>query len=98
VDVSSGRYAGVETDTITDESGARVIFLCRRFLPFGDAIAGRRTFEATESPYRLDLVAALALGDAFSFWRICDANDAINPFDLVDECAGALRIPSEIVQ
>ena len=96
MDVNNGRYAGVGTDTMEDESGARVIYLRRRFLPSGEGISGRRTVQAAATPDRLDLVAALTLGDAFAFWRICDANDAMNPFDIVAECAGQLRIPSEL--
>jgi len=98
MDVTQGRYAGIGTDTFEDEDGTRVLHLRRRILPRGDGIAGRRVFEATHMPERLDLVAALTLGDAFAFWRLCDANDAMNPFDLVAECDGTLRIPSELVQ
>ena len=32
---------------------------------------------------RLDTIAASTIGDAQQFWRLCDANDALNPFDLV---------------
>ena len=49
------------------------------------------------SPRVRAFVAAQALGDAFQFWRICDANEAMNPFDVVAERAGVLRIPSEFV-
>jgi hypothetical protein len=99
MDVNRGRYAGIGTDRIEDETGAYAIYLRRRFLPSGSDIDGSRTFDAAHMPERLDLVAALALGDAFSFWRICDANDAMNPFDVVAESEGGrLRIPSELVQ
>ena len=97
MDMSNGRYAGIGTDAIEDEHGPKVIYLRRRFLPSSDEIAGRRTVEATAMRDRLDLVAASTLGDAFAYWRICDANDAMNPFDLVAECQGQLRIPSDIV-
>jgi nucleoid-associated protein YgaU len=41
---------------------------------------------------RLDLIAARTLGDPLLFWRIADANDAMNPFDLLTR--RALRIPT----
>ena len=44
---------------------------------------------------RLDLICARTLGDPEHFWRICDANDAMNPFDLTgsDAVGQPLRIP-----
>jgi nucleoid-associated protein YgaU len=44
---------------------------------------------------RLDLIAFRTLGDPEIFWRICDANDAMNPFDLVadGEIGRKLRVP-----
>jgi hypothetical protein len=33
------------------------------------------------------------LGDAEHFWQVCDANNALNPFDLADEVGRTLRIP-----
>ena len=69
----------------------------RRILPpSADHAAPRRTVDWTQQPERLDLLAAKTLGDAFAFWRICDANDAMNPFDLIAECEGRVEIPSEL--
>ena len=33
---------------------------------------------------RLDLITARTLGDPEQFWRICDANDALDPDDLAE--------------
>jgi len=41
---------------------------------------------------RLDLIATNAFGDPEQFWRICDANDAMNPFDLTAEIGRLLRV------
>jgi hypothetical protein len=41
---------------------------------------------------RLDLLTHRALADPLQFWRIADANDAINPFDL-EEDGRPLRVP-----
>ena len=42
---------------------------------------------------RLDLITARALGDPLQFWQVCDANNAMNPFDLTSEAGCLLRIP-----
>jgi hypothetical protein len=43
---------------------------------------------------RLDQVASRTLGDPQQFWRLCDANDAMNPFTLLQETSGRLVLPS----
>ena len=97
MDDFESRYAAVPRGTIEDESGTRVTYFRRRILPSqAEHAVPRRTVDWTEMPERLDLLAASTLGDAFAFWRICDANDAMNPFDLVAECEGRLEIPSEL--
>jgi len=42
---------------------------------------------------RLDLITARTLGDPEQYWRICDANEAMNPPDLTDEPGEVLRVP-----
>ena len=42
---------------------------------------------------RLDLIAARTLGDPEQFWRVCDANDAMNPVILTEEPGRTLRVP-----
>jgi len=42
---------------------------------------------------RLDLITARTLGDPEQFWRVCDANNAMNPPDLTAEVGRTLRIP-----
>jgi hypothetical protein len=75
-----------------DERGRHLPYVRRRLLP-----RGRRLPLLAEVPVapgdRLDLVAARALGDPQLGWRICDANDAMNPFDLIAERGGVLRVP-----
>ncbi len=41
---------------------------------------------------RLDLIAARTLGDPEQFWRVCDANNAMNPADLMAP-GRILRVP-----
>jgi len=45
-------------------------------------------------PDRLDLIAARTVGAAEQFWRIADANAALNPFDLTAMPGEQVRIPA----
>ena len=79
-DVNS-RYYALETATHTTSDGREVSYKRRRFLP--DAEKMTPLGEITVVPGdRLDIVAARVLGDAQQFWRIADANNAMNPTDL----------------
>ena len=42
---------------------------------------------------RLDILAFRKLNDPLAFWRIADANTALDPFTLVDEAGDAINIP-----
>jgi hypothetical protein len=41
---------------------------------------------------RLDNLAARHLGDPQQYWRICDANRAVRPDELIETLGRALRI------
>jgi hypothetical protein len=45
---------------------------------------------------RLDRVAADAFGDPEQSWRICDANAALDPDELVSEVGRRLVIPQPV--
>jgi hypothetical protein len=42
---------------------------------------------------RLDNITARHLGDPEQFWRLCDANNAMHPDELIAEIGRRLRIP-----
>lgn len=71
-----------------------VAYKCRRFLPRGEEMELLGEVTVTEGD-RLDLIASRSLGDPEHFWLVCDANNAMNPFDLVGECeiGRRLRVP-----
>jgi hypothetical protein len=78
----TSRYAKVETATYTEADGREVAYVRRRFVPPGSSL--QKLAEASvEQSDRIDLVAARTLGDPEQFWRICDANDALDPYALV---------------
>jgi hypothetical protein len=87
----TSRYAKLETATFTTSGGETVAYVRRRFLPPGETLP--LLAEVVLMPgERLDLFAFRTLGDPLAFWRIADANDAANPFDL-ELAATPLRVP-----
>lgn len=88
---SNSRYYNLETKTLTAAGGRKIAYVSRRFLPQGRAmpLLAEASVEAGD---RLDLLANRTLGDPEQFWQIADANDAMNPTDLV-AASGQLRIP-----
>lgn len=81
------RYDEVETTVleVTTADGARrlVRYLRRRFPPDPSAQATLAVHLVAPGD-RLDLVSARYTGDPLGFWRVCDANDALDPDALVD--------------
>ncbi len=88
----TSRYAAVETATLTRPGGRTVAYKRRRFLPRGEEMPLLAEVLVAQGE-RLDLITARALGDPLHFWRICDANDGMDPFDLVAEPGRVLRVP-----
>ena len=85
------RYAPVEDATFELPDGRTVAYKRRRLLAPGSAF--QPLAEVTVEPSdRLDIVAARTLGDPEHFWRICDANDALDPAEL-EQPGRRLTIP-----
>lgn len=88
----TSRYHTIERATLDGPDGRAIPYIRRRFLPQGKVLA--LLVEVTvEEGDRLDLITARHLGDPEQFWRICDANDAMDPFELADEPGRPLRVP-----
>jgi nucleoid-associated protein YgaU len=85
------RYFALETATLETKNGA-VRYTRRRFLPHGEQMPVL-TEAAVVQGDRLDLLAARTLGDPEQFWRICDANNAMDPSDLTARPGQVLRVP-----
>ena len=86
------RYAQVGNLVYTREDGTEVVYKARRFCPQGEKLPLLETVTVSQSD-RLDLVAARSLGQAQLFWRVADANNAIDPFALTARPGRTLRIP-----
>jgi hypothetical protein len=89
----TSRYANLETTTGTTDDGRPVTYVRRRFLPPLDTL--QIIAEVTvNDPDRLDLITARTVGAPEQFWRIADANAALNPFDLTASPGENIKIPA----
>jgi len=88
----TSRYFQLESSTFTTADSRKIRYKQRRFLPQGDAMPLLAEVEVGIGD-RLDTVTARHLGDPLQFWQLCDANNALNPFDLVDGTGNRVRIP-----
>jgi hypothetical protein len=86
------RYSTVETGEHNTPDGRKIPYKRRRFLPRAEDHRIMVEVTVTEGD-RLDSIAARTLGDPEHFWRICDASDAMNPFNLTEEVGRILRVP-----
>ena len=83
------RYEGVDSNQITDKSGKEVRYKKVRFIQETDASATRTIIQGD----RLDNLANYYYHDPERFWRICDANLALWPDDLVAEPGKKILMP-----
>jgi hypothetical protein len=86
------RYYSIETATHAAPDGRILTYTRRRFLPRGESLALLVEVSVTQGD-RLDLITARTLGDPEQFWRVADANEAMNPSDLTAEVGRLLRVP-----
>ena len=85
------RYHGIDTATIETGDGKIIIYLRRRFVPPPERFSLLQEHTVTQGD-RLDNLAARYLGDPEQFWRICDANGALRPDELIEIIGARLRI------
>jgi hypothetical protein len=87
----SSRYHGIETEVLETSDGTSIIYLRRRFIAPPERFALLQEHAVTQGE-RLDTIATRYLGDPEQFWRICDANAAIRPEELIEQVGRRLRI------
>jgi hypothetical protein len=89
----TSRYAALETATYTTPDGLRTLaYKRRRFLPQADTLPLLVEVTVNDGD-RLDLIAARTIGAPEQFWRIADANNAMNPTELTATPGNVLRVP-----
>jgi hypothetical protein len=77
----SSRYYSIEITTLKTSDGRIVAYLKRRFLPQPERFQLLQEYSVADGD-RLDNVTARFLNDPEQFWRICDANNAMEPEEL----------------
>jgi hypothetical protein len=87
------RYYDLETAKFTTGDGNVISYKRRRFLPRAKDIQSREEIVVADGD-RLDMIAAEKFGDPGQFWRICDVNRGMNPFDLTSGIGRKLKIPA----
>jgi nucleoid-associated protein YgaU len=86
------RYYNLDSVQYTFPNGRTVTYKRRRILPKAEDMPMLEEVTVVDGE-RLDQIAARTLGNPEHFWRICDANEALNPFELTKEPGRTLRIP-----
>ena len=88
---ANSRYQGIATATLTTPDGRVVIYVLRRFIAPPEQFRLLQEHTIVQGD-RLDNIAAKYLGDPEQFWRIADANGAMQPEELTDAIGGKVRI------
>ncbi|MEZ4293399.1 MAG: LysM domain-containing protein [Polyangiaceae bacterium] len=75
----TSRYAKTPTFTAKDASGEEVTLVELREIPETTGVF----YHTPGDGERLDHLAQRYLRDPRKFWRICDASDVLDPFDVI---------------
>ena len=86
----TSRYYGLDITTFLQQ-GRPVAYVLRRFVPPPERFQLLQQHTVMQGE-RLDNIAAQYLGDPTLFWRLCDANRAMRPWELVETVGRKLRI------
>jgi hypothetical protein len=87
----TSRYYGLDTATLKTGTDKTIVYLRRRFIPPPEQFSLLQEHTVTEGE-RLDNITAQYLGDPEQFWRVADANNAMNPSELTQTIGRKLRI------
>jgi hypothetical protein len=87
----TSRYFGLPTAQLQTPDGRTVVYVLRRFAPQPDSLTLIQQ-HVVQSGDRLDNLAAQYLDAPDQFWRIADANNAMQPEELTSTVGRVLRI------
>jgi hypothetical protein len=87
----NSRYHATPTVTTVTAGGRTIVHLRRRIVPPPERFATFREHTVVQGD-RLDRLAAEHLGDPEVYYRICDANGAIRPDELIETGGRRLRL------
>lgn len=88
---ANSRYQGTETLRLVRPDGIEVTYLARRFVPAPERFSALQEHAVVQGD-RPDTLGARYLGDPEQFWRLCDANRVLNPWELVAEVGRRVTI------
>jgi hypothetical protein len=89
----TSRYYSIATAQFETADGQIISYVRRRMLPQGASLPVLGEVTVTRDD-RLDWVTARTLGNPQQFWQVCDANNGMNPVDLIAEPVQTLIIPT----
>ena len=87
----NSRYHDIDTAKLPTTDGRTIAYLRRRFVPQPERFALLHEHMVVHGD-RLDNIAARYFADPEQFWRICDANRAVRPEELIETPGRRLRI------
>jgi hypothetical protein len=87
----NSRYNGIALLTHTMPDGRQVSYLARRFVPPAERFSVLTVHVVVQGD-RLDNLAARYFGDPEQYWKLCDANGAVRPDELIEAVGRALRV------
>jgi nucleoid-associated protein YgaU len=87
----TSRYYSTPTAKLEKPAGTTIAYLRRRFVPPPENFTLLQEY-VVKSGDRLDNIAAQFLDDPEQFWRIADANNAMQPDDLTQPVGRVLCI------
>jgi hypothetical protein len=88
---STSRYYGIASAQTTAPDGTVITYLKRRFVPPPEHFATLAERQVVSGD-RVDNLAARYLGDPEQYWRLCDANGAMDPQALTEVVGSVVRI------
>jgi hypothetical protein len=87
----NSRYYNLKTLVLKKLGGRELAYKERRFLPRAETMPLLAEVTVVQGD-RLDLITLRTLSDPEQFWRIADANNAMDPMELTNEPGRRLRV------
>ncbi len=93
----TSRYYYLETGKFTNPDGRIIAYKRRRFLPQSENLQLQVELTVNEGD-RIDRIANTYIGSPEMFWQLCDANNTMNPFELVATPGKQIRVPQPYIE
>lgn len=83
----------IATMNVVDSDGLprEIRYVRRRFIPSSAGLTTLVEHTVVQGD-RLDNITTRYLGDPTQFWRVCDANDVLQPTELTDQIGSVITI------